>query len=1463
MLLSYFFANKMYPFIQIKKLKKSEEIWQRYSFQGKTTDYLQIYLNVSEPDTTFIHRLKKEKLTELMSKASVGKFQIQDYVVNNWFLGNRLSYSISCPKETAIESKIESQSNIAPRLFNLMAEKNMTNTTFYYSMLSVIINKSFITVIQNRSGIYVNECRQNLSFKIRCYTKQFINSTELILESVLTTKLFAFKNKSGYHVLYFPKKGYTDNVVNISEDISTCSNFNDPSTLICSDGMTKNTKILNMKVSNNSLYYSKKTIVKGLYVKQLINSKRYENIIIIADDGKVVIFDILKNFQVAVIQSQLTETNDFYIYLVKDYLVIICYSRNSFEEYYLGVLDTPTLVKNEFFLDFYNYQVLKVSSLQHNREWTYLMPILVVESNKWVNLVFFEIGRPYFTTIKSVHELYEYRPFSRHHFQFTSKQNSNINSNERHDEVISFIDAGSNEKKCGGSYDSGILIACDLIIYHNQKILINTTKAEQKVATCSFNVSSITSFSEKKEEIQFPFTITTGDERQVIKAEDKNLDETNDVQINTSSTEIYLNDKFHGPVLLYAYNDREIEQKTKVDFKKAFEPITVTHQILKLTREQLEIQDTVLGNGGNIFLLGRESIIQLAHHNLGAVTKTQPNIKSVLRLSNKYTGRLFCNKLIFDNINEFSFTLCDSNQGMKIFVSSWYTMKPKSLTEEQIRYKQYSVTKNTFYINKELYVWSVEKISRFTNVQSYLFHNYEDIKFGYTNEVKPTLSSLIPESFKVSESPANFIEMVKIDNFSYFYKIKKDIYEKTIINKKTVELEIRETVENIFVLLFGSDKDNSSQDVSDSHDFNPVIKILAIVSEGNTDILQYEVENLGEKTGTTRARELMEKRSFVVHELLKVYLFDYIDPIYQNSFSKIMNMKCEKTAVTNKLVVEEDDLEYNFDMNEKEYYFSCVLTQKKNFHLDLFFTLKSNQKLEGKTDKWDGLDNASLGNIEGYDGKRMGIHGGWCNCPDGRRYMVGDNNDNCKSLACTNGKPGTCSKLSEQAFAQKKVTCATSYMKITNIYINYGDFETIGPLEISSKQVAIAAKRKTFIKSSEYARMDKDSAMLPDTYILMYNRTDYNADMLQSISDFDETYREQNYIKPEQIYPSKDHNLLEKFKMYLVHEKFFQQTQKKYRIINGGVPVIGDKDSMENTKIFFEQIHGKNYIAYTTNSYYPLSIFMLRDYSSLKVNKGLSNKDITVVAYNHYSNVIMTMELKDNLFNLVLLMGSGFIVITLAVVCLTYFCLRKRNKKYFKSKRVKRIEKQAILDKLDGGLEDALDTDINNKTSTLALDFTPSEFDKPGSELDESFDYPSFSVDSFIFEIDDCNFIEGDERPTIKDQKITKENEKNTVSPGSKNQRLAEVINKKVISNLKSSFKRDRIQTVSEKKNHVAFNINERNTFEIKLDKTENTEYQDSKKEAQKQPQDNIEKSKVLVDSKFLSKDTQEFTEKL
>jgi len=63
-------------------------------------------------------------------------------------------------------------------------------------------------------------------------------------------------------------------------------------------------------------------------------------------------------------------------------------------------------------------------------------------------------------------------------------------------------------------------------------------------------------------------------------------------------------------------------------------------------------------------------------------------------------------------------------------------------------------------------------------------------------------------------------------------------------------------------------------------------------------------------------------------------------------------------------------------------------------------------------------------NVYQTNAPNTGGWGGYCTCPDGSRYAVGDNEDSCGSLACVGGKPGSCSKTAGE-WSNNKVTCGS------------------------------------------------------------------------------------------------------------------------------------------------------------------------------------------------------------------------------------------------------------------------------------------------------------------------------------------------------------------------------------------------------------------------------------------------------
>jgi len=76
--------------------------------------------------------------------------------------------------------------------------------------------------------------------------------------------------------------------------------------------------------------------------------------------------------------------------------------------------------------------------------------------------------------------------------------------------------------------------------------------------------------------------------------------------------------------------------------------------------------------------------------------------------------------------------------------------------------------------------------------------------------------------------------------------------------------------------------------------------------------------------------------------------------------------------------------------------------------------------LEWSKDHWD---LPKPWNVIDWDmGTPVGVWGGWCTCPDGRVYQVGDEGNMCWSVGCDNGIQGACLNMETEG-AFRKVVC--------------------------------------------------------------------------------------------------------------------------------------------------------------------------------------------------------------------------------------------------------------------------------------------------------------------------------------------------------------------------------------------------------------------------------------------------------
>ena len=69
-------------------------------------------------------------------------------------------------------------------------------------------------------------------------------------------------------------------------------------------------------------------------------------------------------------------------------------------------------------------------------------------------------------------------------------------------------------------------------------------------------------------------------------------------------------------------------------------------------------------------------------------------------------------------------------------------------------------------------------------------------------------------------------------------------------------------------------------------------------------------------------------------------------------------------------------------------------------------------------------------NVVEENANGVGSWGGLCRCPDGKEYFVGDNHDECNTIACVGGEKKYCNEYIDDRWAQRKVTCEGNVFEI-------------------------------------------------------------------------------------------------------------------------------------------------------------------------------------------------------------------------------------------------------------------------------------------------------------------------------------------------------------------------------------------------------------------------------------------------
>jgi hypothetical protein len=235
-------------------------------------------------------------------------------------------------------------------------------------------------------------------------------------------------------------------------------------------------------------------------VQKLKSSILFTGILFGLGDGNIKIIDIYNGIVLRTIQEDFTLDNRFWFNLVDRYLVIVCTSRNSIAEYFIGDPSRPVLTGPELKLGELpgeKYMILDAHSHDGSRVGLKTTPVAVrsMDEHDHIKMLYFKVGASKFNRFEMVIDLYEYKPFTNFFLQtivltapgFTGKQ-----------EVLSVVDtstAAEMAANCGpkdakGNPTGQPVLSCDYLIFHQPLVVTNLIDTSETKLACALNVFS-------------------------------------------------------------------------------------------------------------------------------------------------------------------------------------------------------------------------------------------------------------------------------------------------------------------------------------------------------------------------------------------------------------------------------------------------------------------------------------------------------------------------------------------------------------------------------------------------------------------------------------------------------------------------------------------------------------------------------------------------------------------------------------------------------------------------------------------------------------------------------------------------------------------------------------------------------------------------------------------------------------
>jgi hypothetical protein len=434
-------------YIVAKELTTNVTLQMDTRFGGVPTDtpYTTMINFFVVPETTpYINKWGLANEIRELTTTSQGFFLLEnEYAFSDWFMGNYLSYSITCTPELPVEnSNVLQWKQLAPRRYNINVEGLTAADIFHLANSESFPDGSFVNVIQIQLVIYINKCALGRNLSIRCIQKGIIQESSMLIESVVTKKLFAYKVATGWKVY---KLDPITKLINLENSTLTCTDYpKQEFVLACSD-QSKIQIILYSFSQTPKILPTQIRRIENIYVQKLKSSILFTGILFGLGDGNIKIIDIYNGIVLNIIQEDFTLDNRFWFNLVDRYLVIVCTSRNSIAEYFIGDPSRPVLTGPELKLGELpgeKYMILDAHSHDGSRVGLTSTPVAVrsMDEHHHIKMLYFKVGASKFNRFEMVIDLYVYKPFTNFFLQtivltapgFTGKQ-----------EVLSVVDTST------------------------------------------------------------------------------------------------------------------------------------------------------------------------------------------------------------------------------------------------------------------------------------------------------------------------------------------------------------------------------------------------------------------------------------------------------------------------------------------------------------------------------------------------------------------------------------------------------------------------------------------------------------------------------------------------------------------------------------------------------------------------------------------------------------------------------------------------------------------------------------------------------------------------------------------------------------------------------------------------------------------------------------------------------------